>query len=177
MGCCKFESPPGRREEGWAPVFWPVAVKQNNSHSQFLQRLHFKQHYPCSASHPCPGECLALNPECTKVFEGQSSVSSTVPTLCLFGIGLKRSELCSFEPPNNLLDHFQHLYVVDSLLCQIALWFGCDTAAWPCWSGTGCNECLQKVQRWFDGGHLSSTKRYITCKTSLMKCFKLLWVT
>lgn len=69
---------PGSRREGWAAIFWPVAVRQNNSHSQFLQRLHFKQHYPCSATHPCPGERLALKPEGTKAFEGQSSISSSI---------------------------------------------------------------------------------------------------
>lgn len=66
---------------------------------QFLQHLHFKQHYPCSATYPCLGKCPALKPECIKASEGQSSISSTVPTLCWFGIRLKKSELCSFEPP------------------------------------------------------------------------------
>lgn len=70
---------------------------------QFLQHLHFKQHYPCSATYPCPGKCPALKPECIKASEGQSSISSTVPTLCWFGIWLKKSELCSFEPPRQTI--------------------------------------------------------------------------
>lgn len=69
----------------------------------FYQHLYFKQHYPCSATHPCPGKCPALKAESTKVLEGQSSISSTVPTLYSFGIGLKKSELCSFEPPQIIL--------------------------------------------------------------------------
>lgn len=86
----------------------------------FHQHLHSKQHYPCSATYPCPGKCPALKPECTKVFERQSSISSIILTLCWFGIGLKKSELCSFELSQNNLDLFQHLQVFDSH-CQINL--------------------------------------------------------
>lgn len=117
---------------------------------QFLQHLHFKQHYPCSATYPCPGKCPALKPECIKASEGQSSISSTVPTLCWFGIRLKKSELCSFEPPQTIY-LFQHLQVF-----ALPYQFDCDTPAKPCWSGTGYNECSPKVQRWFHGGHLWS---------------------
>lgn len=72
-----------------------------------------------------------------------------------------------WSPPNNL-DLFQHLQVFGSALPNQ---FDCDTAAIPCWTGTGYNECLPKVQRWFDGAHLWSIKWYVTCKTSLTKCF------